>query len=172
MQPAVFPRENKVDPLKHSLNLTVFLFAAWLLLSGHYTPLLLALGLLSTLLVVFIAARAEIIDHETQAVLIKPRVLLYWFWLGGEIIKSNIDVCRRILDPKLPISPRMIRVRATQQTELGRVAYANSITLVPGTVTVSVEDDVFTVHALTREAAEDLESGELNRRVEDVEGRF
>lgn len=158
--------------LKHPVNLSLFLFAVWLLLSGHFTPLLLTLGLLSTLLVVFIAARAELIDHETQLVLIKPRVLLYWFWLGGEIIKSNIDVCRRILDPKLPISPRMIRVRATQLSELGRVTYANSITLVPGTVTVSVEGDTFTVHALTREAAEDLESGELNRRVQDVEQRF
>lgn len=158
--------------LKHPFNLSLFLFAVWLLLSGHYTPLLLTLGVLSTLLVVFIAARAELIDHEMQVVLIKPRVLLYWLWLGGEIIKANIDVCRRILDPRLPISPRMIRVRATQQTELGRVTYANSITLVPGTVTVSVEGDRFTVHALTREAADDLEGGELNRRVQDVEQRF
>lgn len=158
--------------LKHPFNLSLFLFAVWLLLSGHYTPLLLTLGVLSTLLVVFIAARAELIDHEMQLVLIKPRVLLYWLWLGGEIIKANIDVCRRILDPRLPISPRMIRVRAMQQTELGRVTYANSITLVPGTVTVSVEGDRFTVHALTREAADDLEGGELNRRVQDVEQRF
>jgi multicomponent Na+:H+ antiporter subunit E len=158
--------------LKHPFNLSLFLFAVWLLLSGHYTPLLLTLGVLSTLLVVFIAARAELIDHEMQVVLIKPRVLLYWLWLGGEIIKANIDVCRRILDPRLPISPRMIRVRAMQQTELGRVTYANSITLVPGTVTVSVEGDRFTVHALTREAADDLEGGELNRRVQEVEQRF
>jgi multicomponent Na+:H+ antiporter subunit E len=158
--------------LKHPFNLSLFLFAVWLLLSGHYTPLLLTLGVLSTLLVVFIAARAELIDHEMQVVLIKPRVLLYWLWLGGEIIKANIDVCRRILDPRLPISPRMIRVQAMQQTELGRVTYANSITLVPGTVTVSVEGDRFTVHALTREAADDLEGGELNRRVQDVEQRF
>jgi len=158
--------------LKHPFNLWLFLFAVWLLLSGHYTPLLLTLGLLSTLLVVFIAARAELIDQEMQVVLIKPGVLLYWFWLAGEIVKANIDVCRRILDPRLPISPRMIRVRATQQTELGRVTYANSITLVPGTVTVSVEGDMFTVHALTRETAEDLKGGELDRRVQDVEQRF
>jgi multicomponent Na+:H+ antiporter subunit E len=158
--------------LKHPFNLSLFLFAVWLLLSGHYTPLLLTLGLLSTLLVVFIATRAELVDHEMQVVLIKPGVLLYWFWLAGEIIKANIDVCRRILDPRLPISPRMIQVRAGQQTELGRVTYANSITLVPGTVTVSVEGDMFKVHALTRETAEDLKGGELDRRVQDVEQRF
>lgn len=151
--------------LKHSINLTLFLFTVWLLLSGHYTPLLLFLGLLSTLLVVFLAARADLIDHEMQAVLIKPTVLLYWIWLGREIIRSNIDVCRRIIDPRMPISPRMIRVRVTQHSDLGRVTYANSITLVPGTVTVDVEDEVFTVHALTQEAADELLCGEMNRRV-------
>ncbi len=72
----------------------------------------------------------------------------------------------------MPISPRMIRVKASQQSELGRVTYANSITLVPGTVTVSVDEDVFTVHALTAETAADLESGELDRRVTAVEQGF
>ena len=158
--------------LKHAINLTLFLFAVWLLLSGHYTPLLLMLGLLSTLLVVFLAFRADLIDRENQPVLIKPTVLFYWGWLGREIIKSNIDVCRRILDPRMPISPSMFTVRASQKSDLGRVTYANSITLVPGTVTVDVEEDEFTVHALTREAATDLQSGEMNRRVCDVEDVF
>lgn len=161
-----------MSKLKHSINLTLFLFAVWLLLSGHYTPLLLFLGLLSTLLVVFLAARADLIDRETQPVLIRPTVLFYWIWLGREIIRSNIDVCRRIINPHMPISPRMIRVHATQRSDLGRVTYANSITLVPGTVTVDVEDDVFTVHALTQEAASDLQRGEMNRRVCDVEKQF
>lgn len=161
-----------MNRLKHAFNLALFLFALWLLLSGHYTPLLLILGVLSTLLVVFLAARADLIDREIQPVLIKSSVLLYWVWLGREIIKSNIDVTRRILSPRLPISPNIVTVRATQKTELGRVTYANSITLVPGTVTMGVDKDVFTVHALTREAAAELERGEMNRRVCNVENVF
>jgi multicomponent Na+:H+ antiporter subunit E len=158
-----------VSKLQHAFNLTLFLFALWLLLSGHYTPLMLLFGVLSTLFVVFLATRADLIDRETQPVLIKLSVLFYWVWLGREIIKSNIDVTRRILSPGLPISPTVFTVRATQKTELGRVTYANSITLVPGTVTMDVDEDVFTVHALTREAAADLKRGEMNRRVCDVE---
>ena len=158
--------------LKHAINLTLFLFAVWLLLSGHYTPILLMLGLLSTLLVVFLSYRADLIDREIQPVLIKPTVLWYWGWLGREIIKSNIDVSRRILNPRLPISPNMLTVKGGQKSDLGRATYANSITLVPGTVTVDVEEDEFTVHALTREAATDLQSGEMNRRVCDVEDVF
>lgn len=158
--------------VRHAINLGLFLFAVWLLLSGHYTPLLLLLGMLSTLLVVFLATRADLIDRETQPVLIKPSVLYYWAWLGREIIKSNIDVTRRILSPGMPISPTIFTVRADQKTELGRVTYANSITLVPGTVTVEVNEDVFTVHALTQEMAADLKRGEMNRRVCNVENVF
>ena len=158
--------------LKHAINLTLFLFTIWLLLSGHYTPLLLVLGFLSTLLVVFLALRADLIDRETQLILLKPSILLYWFWLGKEIIKSNIDVARRILSPGLPISPNIFTVRAAQQSDLGRVTYANSITLVPGTVAMDVDEDVITVHALTQDAAADLKRGEMNRRVCNVEGIF
>jgi len=161
-----------LSKLKHAFNLSLFLFAIWLVLSGHYTPLLLVLGILSTLLVVVLATRADLIDRETQPVLIKPSVLFYWFWLGREVIKSNIDVTRRILSPGMPISPTVFTIRATQKTELGRVMYANSITLVPGTVTMDVDEDVYTVHALTREAADDLKSGEMNRRVCAVESVF
>ena len=74
-----------MSKLRHTLNLALFLFATWLLLSGHYTPLLLALGLLSTLLVVVLATRADLIDQENQPILIKPSVLFYWLWLGREI---------------------------------------------------------------------------------------
>lgn len=158
--------------VRHAINLGLFLFAIWLLLSGHYTPLLLMLGVLSTLLVVFLSTRADLIDRETQPVLIKPSVLFYWIWLGREVIKSNIDVTRRILSPALPISPNIFTVRADQKTELGRVTYANSITLVPGTVTIDVDEDVFTVHALTHSIAADLKRGEMNRRVCNVEDVF
>ncbi|NOR40252.1 MAG: cation transporter, partial [Gammaproteobacteria bacterium] len=92
---------------RHAINLGLFLFAIWLLLSGHFTPLMLVLGVLSTLLVVLLATRADLIDKETQVILLKPSVLLYWFWLSWEIIKSNIDVARRILSPRLPISPNV-----------------------------------------------------------------
>ena len=158
-----------MSKLQHAINLGLFLFALWVLLSGHYTPLMILFGIVSTLFVVFLATRADLIDRETQPVLIKLSVLFYWVWLGREIIKSNIDVTRRILSPGLPISPTVFTVRAGQKTELGRVTYANSITLVPGTVTMDVDGDVFTVHALTREAAADLKRGEMNRRVCNVE---
>ena len=158
--------------LRHAFNLSLFLFVIWLLLSGHYTPQLLVLGALSTLFVVLVAIRVDLVDREIHPVLLKPSALLYWLWLAGQVIKANIDVTRRILDPRLPIVPTVIRLRATQRSELGRVSYANSITLVPGTVAMDVEGYAITVHALTREAAADLEGGEMDRRVSNMEVTF
>ena len=158
--------------LKHALKLAVFLFVLWLLLSGHYTILLIICGLCSTLVVVLLALRADLIDREIHPILIKPSVLFYCIWLGWQVIKSNIDVMRRILDPRMPISPNIFTVRAGQRTEMGRVTYANSITLVPGTVSMDVDGDTIMVHALTHQAADVLERGEMNHRVCDVERVF
>ena len=80
-----------MSKLQHAFNLGLFLFAIWILLSGHYTPLLLTLGVLCTLFVVFLAMRADLIDRQTQPVLIKLSVLFYWVWLGREIVKSKED---------------------------------------------------------------------------------
>jgi multicomponent Na+:H+ antiporter subunit E len=98
------------------------------------------------------------------------RALLYIPWLILEVVKSNIDVARRILDPRLPISPRVIEVQASQRRDIGRVIYANSITLTPGTVSIDTDGDRITVHALTEEAAAGLLTGEMDRRVTRFEG--
>ena len=86
-----------------------------------------------------------------------------------EIVLSNLAVARVILDPKLPIHPRILRVPAGQRSDLGQVIYANSITLTPGTVTLDVRDGHMLVHALTTESAKGLLTGEMDRRVAQLE---
>ena len=154
----------------HATSLSAVLFGVWLLLSGHYTPLLLGLGGVSTVLVVAISLRMDVVDHEGHPLHLGLRILWYWPWLMVQVLRANVDVARRVLSPSLPISPRMFKVRATQRTDLGRVIYANSITLTPGTVSVELEGSVILVHALTAEAAEDLREGTMNRLVVGVEG--
>ncbi len=155
--------------LLHSISLGLVLFGVWLLLSGFFEPLLLGLGVLSCVIVVLIANRMDVIDHEGQPVQLGWRILAYWVWLAIEIVKANLDVARRILDPKLPIDPVLVRVKASQASELGQVIYANSITLTPGTVSMQVGGGEILVHAIAREMAEDLEGGEMDRRVTAVE---
>ncbi|MDP6121145.1 MAG: Na+/H+ antiporter subunit E, partial [Rhodospirillales bacterium] len=86
-----------------------------------------------------------------------------------EIVKANFDVALAIVRPAMPIEPRLLLIKAGQKDDLARVIYANSITLTPGTVTIATEGSAFTIHALTRGAAEGLESGDMDRRVTAME---
>lgn len=144
----------------------LILFAFWLLLSGHYTPFLMTAGALCALGVVLFARRMDVVDHEGHPVHLATRALLvYWPWLLKEIAVSAMQVSAIILHPRLPISPTMVRVRSTQKTDVGRTTFANSITLTPGTISVEVSEDEILVHALTRDGADSLADGEMDRRV-------
>lgn len=151
----------------------IVLFGIWLLWSGHYSfdhTLVFVLGVVSCVAVVAIAVRMGIADEEGHPLHLIGRALIYGLWLLWAIFKANIDVTLRVLHPRLPISPTLVQVRTSQKSDLGRVIYANSITLTPGTVSVETEADTITVHAIARDVAEDLETGEMDRRVTSVEG--
>lgn len=156
--------------MARSLYLILFLALVWLLLSGHYTPLLLGLGAASCLLVWYISERMDLVDHEEHPLHLRPvKLMLYWIWLCAEVVKSNIDVARRIVDPSLPIRPKLMKVPTTQRTELGQVIYANSITLTPGTVSIDLKGHEIEVHALAAEPAEGLLTGDMDSRVTALE---
>ena len=122
------------------------------------------------MLVVWLSRRMNIVDEEGVPLQLGLRPFIYYApWLLKEIVVANIDVTRRILHPRLPIRPTIVRVRASQKGDLGRVIYANSITLTPGTVSVDMEGDRITVHALSHEGAEEDMAGEMDRRVSKLE---
>lgn len=155
--------------MARALGLGGMLFGIWVLLSGHYTPLLLGFGVASSAVVVFIALRMDVVDHEGVPLYLGPRVLAYIPWLLLEILKANVHVARIILSPSLPISPIMVHFRASQKTDLGRVIYANSITLTPGTITTGVDGPELEIHALTWADVDGREEDEMDRRVTWVE---
>ena len=163
-------RWSRIAPVKYTVSLALVLYGVWLLWSGHYGLLLLTFGAVSCAGVVALTRRMGILDEESVPIELVLRFLRYGPWLLWEIVRANVDVARRILDPRLPIQPRVIRVRASQRHDLSRTIYANSITLTPGTVSVDIEGDEITVHALSRDAAESLERGEMDRRVSRIEG--
>lgn len=150
------------------VTITATLFAFWLLLSGNYKTWLVVSGALASVLVVAFSRSKRIVDGEGFPLERLPRTFLYWLWLFKEIVRSSIAVSRIILDPRLPITPTMVRVPAKQQTSVSLVTYANSITLTPGTISVEVaeRDCTIYVHALTREGAEGMvPDDEMNDRV-------
>jgi len=154
-----------------SLALFFVLLLAWLCWSGHFEAFLISVGVGCCAAVAWLARRMRLVDDEGVPYEVAPRALAYLPYLTREVIKANLDVAGRVLDPRLPIGPRLLRTRALERTELGRVIYANSITLTPGTVTIGVEGDELEVHALTEQAAADVLTDAMNRRVERIEGR-
>jgi multicomponent Na+:H+ antiporter subunit E len=155
-----------------SVALFLAMATLWLLWSGLYKPLLLVLGLLSCLLVVWLVRRLDTVDHESVPLSLGWRIVPYWLWLMREIAVSSVAVTRIVLSPRMPISPRVVRVQALPVTEVGRVVLGNSITLTPGTLVTDIDDEgVITVHALTREGADDVLAGGMNRRVQALETR-
>lgn len=149
-----------------ALGLLVFLAVTWLLLSGIYDhSLLYWLGAASCLLCVFIAHRMDVVDHEGTPLELGWRIIVYWPWLFIEIVKANIDVIGRLMRPTPDISPTLVRSKTLQRTDLGRVIYANSITLTPGTLSIDIDDEKgILIHALSREGAEGVLTDDMNRR--------
>ena len=124
------------------------LFALWLLLSGVYKPLIVWLGLASSIVAVLVVRSMDAEDgHRISIPLKQLKFITYLIWLLKEIAVSNIAVTKIILSPDMNLLQHFFRVPNTQRSELGAAIYANSITLTPGTVSVEIERDAFWVHA-------------------------
>ena len=154
----------------HTLALSILLSVFWLVNSGHYTPLLLFFMVVSVLFVSMLCQRMDVIDGESQPLALTFTFPGYLVWLAREVIAANIAVATCVWKGNRSIDPQVIKVTAGQKTDLGKVIYANSITLTPGTVSIDLVGSEITVHALTAESAADLLKGEMNQRVCRVEG--
>ena len=141
-----------------AIVLSALLGVAWLLWSGIYKPLLLALGAFSVGLSVYLAYRVGFF-HRPTGLHVMPKLPRYWLWLLWEIGRSSIEVSRIVLHPKLPISPKLIGLDADPEGPIGQVILGNAITLSPGTVTLDLYEGHLLVHCLTEASAHDLVHG-------------
>ena len=151
--------------------LFIVLMAGWLLMSGYYNGLLISLGVISVAFCVWVSHVINATDEEGLPTHIFARLPAYLLWLFGEIIKSNYDTAKFILNGHS--DPEIFNVTATQDSAAGIATYANSITLTPGTVTMDIDEqaskDQFLVHALHPAFGEDVRSNDMDRRVTALE---
>lgn len=150
--------------------LGVLLIAAWLLWSGFFKPLLLILGAFSCALVLLVAHRMSLFDNDIFALRFTSRLFRFWVWLGREIVRSSLEVTRVVLNPRLPISPTVAEFDSSCEHQVDRAILGNSITLTPGTLTLSIDGQRFIVHALNEQGARDILGGEMDRRVSRLRG--
>ena len=155
----------KISRLASILILFVLLAVTWLVWSGYFKALLLFLGLVSSVLCLWLTIRMRFFDDYLFCLPAGMGLVGYWIWLAREVINSSLSVTKVVLSPDLPISPRVARVRTNSDHPYDQVLFANSITLTPGTLSMDLDEGVITVHSLTEEGMRDLLSGEMNRRV-------
>lgn len=93
------------------------------------------------------------------------RAFYYFFWLFWQIILSGFHVVGVIIRPSMPIRPAMLTFRADLPSSHAKAILGNSITLTPGTLTIDIVGDVFTVHALDDSSFEGIVSNEMPRQV-------
>jgi multicomponent Na+:H+ antiporter subunit E len=158
-------------------GLIVILSAFWLLLSGR-------IGLQYLLFMAFSVGIVILMNPERpfgsrapglpsggrELVRSSGAFVRYLVWLLRAVVVANLDVARRILDPRMPIRPKLMVFRTELQSDVAQVMVANTITLTPGTVTVDLQDGTYLVHALHPDTADAVVSGELQNTVAPIFG--
>ncbi len=133
--------------LKNVIQIFVLSYLTWLALNWSvHADVLITGAIISILIAVLLCSQCKVL----QEVRLSPKSFAYAFGFVGvfwmELIKSNLDVARRVLTPSLPINPGIVEVKTRLTTDIGKMLLANAITLTPGTLTVDVIDDRMFIH--------------------------
>jgi multicomponent Na+:H+ antiporter subunit E len=158
--------------MRWALRVAPGLAVFWVVLSGHFTPLILVLGALSVGLVAWVASRAGL---DSGHVGLSPRQWLrlprYLLWLGVEVLRASVAVSTQAWLPHPSLRPAVGLAPAPDLPELSQVIYANSITLTPGTLSMRLIDQGIRVHSLNRADLDSLQAGRMLDRVRRLGGR-
>ena len=142
------------------------MFLLWIVLSAKFEPLLLSLGLISSFLVSFFFYDLLFPNFTFHQFAQGYRFTKYIPWLIFEIIKANFHLLYIVFHPRMKdlIGPHIIIFKTNLKSDISITTMANSITLTPGTITVSADSDgVFRVHAIDKETAEALPGKMLDK---------
>lgn len=159
---------------KHDLTfwgtfITLYLF--WIVITGSLQKQQLLVGAVLAFFVAWMN-NDELFRKDERSLLDIKTVFLYLRYalhLIAAIVRANLQVAAIVLNPKMPISPGMIRFTRPFKKNLNKVILANSITLTPGTLTVLIDGEDFLVHALTRANAEEVVRWELAEELAEIE---
>jgi multicomponent Na+:H+ antiporter subunit E len=126
----------------------IVMFGFWILITHNLSWPNVIAGSIITLITTLIFGRYLSGLHLYK--LLQPK-RYFWFLVYlsifiWECFKANFDVAYRVLHPKMPIKPGIVKVKLNLKTSLARTILANSITMTPGTITVDIIDDYIYVH--------------------------
>lgn len=153
--------------MKAKLATFAIMLVFWVILSGMFDAFHLTLGVICCALVAHFSHDLLLYGDRDAA---WPKrlfgLITYLPWLFYQIVIANLQVAYVVLHPRMYdlIDPHVVRFKTRLKRPISKVTFAQSITLTPGTITVSIHDDEFSVYALTRSASDAL-PGEMEARV-------
>lgn len=147
-------------------------FAAWIIFNGRITLEIALFGIaVSGAMFAFICKFMDYSLEKERTFYKKfPLFCKYAALLVKEIIKANLAVCRMILTRREVMEPVLVKIHTDLKTETARVILANSITLTPGTITVSLTGQELLVHCLDKSLADGMEDSDFVKLLEALEG--
>jgi len=172
-QAGLLARHPRLDRAASLLLRFGALFAMWVTLSGFLDPFHLLLGAACSAFVTFLSE--DIFPSEARSfprIRTVYRLLGYLLWLLWQVTKSNLWVFYLVIHPRMHemVDPVLVRFRTTLHSRLALTLLANSVTLTPGTIIVTVnERGYFLVHAIDRKSASGV-PGDMERKVAHVFG--
>jgi len=144
----------------------ILMFSTWLILSGIFEPLLLGMGAFSSFLVAYFFKDLLLPSPEPGFIRTFIKFVRYTPWLVWEIVKANFHLVYLVFHPRMNdlIDPQIVVFKTNLKSDIAITTLANSITLTPGTITVTADNEgVFRVHAIDREMAESLPGAMLEK---------
>lgn len=151
----------------------IFLWTFWLVLAGQIDMQTVLIGLAMSILVVLYTKDLTFKDKENLPFSFKT--LFLWLKLAGhfsrDLVLSNIAIAKLVLSYKMKINPRFVRKPQKLNKVIHQTLYSNSITLTPGTLTVLSTPDFLYIHALTKEAYDDIKDHQIEKDFLALEGK-
>lgn len=149
----------------------ILLLLIWFIFNGKVTWELTVIGVILCACIYFFLCRFMDYSVKKDIALIRKSIsfLHYTGILIVEIVKSSMQVLRLVLTDREVAEPVIISYKTRLKTNLGRVILANSITLTPGTITISLEEDELVIHCLDKTMAEGFENLIFEKLLEKME---
>lgn len=152
------------------------LVVLWIIFNGQFTVEILLFGLGISAVVYWFMCKFLDFSVAKDFLMLRELILFLWYAenLIVEILKANVQTFRILMSNRYEPEPVFVRFRTDLETRTARVLLANSITLTPGTITVSLEDNEYLVHCLDKELAEGIEDSsfvKILRKMEELRSR-
>jgi multicomponent Na+:H+ antiporter subunit E len=107
--------------------------------------------------------------RPAHAALIRPLgALRFALFFAHQSVRGATDVALRALDPRLPVDPAFVEIDLDLPPGAARVAFANAVTLLPGTLTADLRGDRAVIHVIDRNADIMAELRQVEARVRAV----